>query len=543
MNRAGAGPGTAVEATAPGGGRLAHAAGLVTAGTLLSRIFGLIRDQLFAALFGAGAAADAFVVAFRIPNLLRDLFAEGALSAAFVPAFTDALHNRSRADAFALANRLMTTLSAVLGALVLAGLFATGALVGAIAPGFAAEPGKFELTVRLTRIMLPFLPLVSLAAVAMGMLNSLGRFFVPAFAPACFNIVAIATGLALWLLRLDPVLAVTGWAAGTLLGGLAQFVVQVPALRREHWRLRPALDLALSDPGLRRMALLMAPAAAGLAATQVNIFVNSIFASQQAGAIAWLNYAFRLMQLPLGLFGVAVGTIATASLARRAAAGDVPGLGQTLRSSLRLVGALTIPATLGLMVLARPIIRLIFEHGNFTAEDTAATAAALVYYAVGLFAYSSVKSLAPAFYAVGRAGVPLGASVAAVAANIALNVALFPVLGFRGLALGTSVAALVNFAVLALAFQRSYGGLADRGLAAALGRMTLAAGLMALVAFGANVALERLVGTAGLAARLAGTLGPIALGAAAYAGLCRFAGVGEIADLLGGLRRRARARG
>jgi putative peptidoglycan lipid II flippase len=530
------------ETAQPAGGsrRLAHAAGLVSFGTLLSRILGLVRDQLFAVLFGATKFADAFNIAFRIPNLLRDLFAEGALSAAFVPTFTDHLHNRSRSDAFQLANRLITTLAVVLALLVLIGVLFSDALVAALAPGFGAVAGKRELTVLLTRIMLPFLPLVSLAAVAMGMLNSLNRFFIPAFAPACFNIVAVVAGVGLWIAGLDPAVAVAGWAVGTLLGGLAQFLVQTPALRREGWRFRPHLDLRFRDPGMRRMVVLMGPATVGLAATQVNIVVNSMFASQQPAAVSWLNYAFRLMQLPLGLFGVAVGTIATAALARRAAARDIPGMRQTLAQSLRLVAFLTIPATFGLIALAQPIIGLIYQHGRFGASDTEATARALLFYAIGLFAYSSVKVVAPAFYAVGRPRAPLLASCLAVGANLAFNFALFPVLGYRGLALGTSLAALINFTVLAVVFHRSYGGLRDRTLWVGVLKIVAAAAPMAIVAWVAARACAHAVGDHSLTARAVIALLPVGLGIGIYAGLCHLLRVAELGDLLSLLHRRTR---
>ena len=522
----------------PGGRRLARHAGLVSTATLLSRILGLVRDQLFALLFGATNVADAYVIAFRIPNLLRDLFAEGALSAAFIPTFTHALHHRSREEAFRLANRLMTTLAVLLVVLVLAGEVFAPQLVALIAPGFDAIPGKSELTVSLTRVMLWFLPLVSFAAVMMGMLNALDRFFIPAFAPACFNLVAIVVGIGLWFAGFSPVTAAYGWAIGTLLGGAAQAVVQLPPLRRESWRFAPELDAGFRDPAMRRIATLMGPATAGLAATQVNIFVNSIFASQQAGAASWLQYAFRLMQLPLGLFGVAVGTIATAALARRAAANDHAGMRETTRQSLRLVAFLTIPASFGLAVLAQPIIRLIYERGEFGATDTVATAAALLFYVIGLFAYSSVKVLAPAFYSLGRATVPLLASVSAVLANLVLNVALYPVLGYRGLALGTAVAATVNFLVLAGAFQRGVGGLGERGLWVAVAKVTAASAGMALAAWGAWRLLEAWIGTGGLLRNGLDALLPVGVGILAYAALCRLLRVSELDDMLAFLRRR-----
>src|SRR3989442_14439629 len=251
---------------------LARAAGLVSALTLLSRVLGLVREQVYAALLGAGPQADAFQIAFRIPNLLRDMFAEGALSAAFVPTYARALKEGGRAEAHRLVSRLLTLLTAILGVLVVLGIVFAEPLVALLAPGFDDVPGKAELTVLLTRIMMPFLPLVSFAAVAMGMLNAEERFGTPAFSPAMFNVVAILWGLALWALGFDPSHGAIGWALGTLLGGLAQLAIQVPALRQAGWRFVP--QWAPGDPGIRRIAVLMAPATVGLAAVQVNLFVN-----------------------------------------------------------------------------------------------------------------------------------------------------------------------------------------------------------------------------------------------------------------------------
>ncbi len=519
------------------GGRLARAVGRVSLGTLTSRLLGLGREILFGALFGSTIVADAFVVAFRIPNLLRDLFAEGALSAAFVPTFTDHLRNQSRAAAFALANRLLSTVTVVIAALVVGGLLAADARGLLISPGFAEVPGKLALASELTRVMLPFLLFVSFAAVAMGMLNALDRFLLPALAPAAFNAVAICVGLGLWLAGVAPERAVLGWALGTLAGGAAQFLIQLPALWRQGFRFAPRLDLRFRDPGMRRILVLMGPAVAGLAATEINIIVNTIFASHAPGAPAWLNYAFRIMYLPLGLFGVAVGTVATATLARRAAAQDIAGLRQTLTESLRLVSFLTVPATFGLIVLAEPVIRLIYERGRFTAVDTAATGAALVFYAIGLAAYSGVKVIAPAFYATNLSRVALFGSVSAVLANLACNAVLFPLIGYRGLALGTSLAALVNFSVLAMHFHRRWGGLLSGALWGGLAKVLVAAALMAAAVWGSMALIVGAVGVDGLGPRLAGALGPVLVGVLLYGLLGRLLRVPELTYVLARGRR------
>jgi putative peptidoglycan lipid II flippase len=508
----------------------------VSAATMASRVLGLVRDQLFAIIVGANRFSDAFVVAFRIPNLLRDLFAEGALSSAFVPTFADAHRNRGSETAWRLANTVVGLVLAVVGALVLAGTIFADGIVRAIAPGLA-EP---VLATLLTRVMMPFLLLVSLAAVAMGMLNASGRFTAPALAPALFNVGSIVVGLGLWAVGWPPERAVVGWSAGTMLGGLLQLAVQFPPLRALGYRLRPLLSrAALADPGVRRIGRLMAPAVIGLSATQVNVFVGTYFASNdQAGAVSWLQYAFRLMQLPLGVFGVAIATVAGAGVAQRAAAKDMAAVRDTLGSGLRHVAFLNVPSAVGLALLAEPIIGLIYEHGRFAAADTARTAEALLFYALGLYAYSAVKVLAPAFYALDDTRLPVVGSVLGMGANVALNVALFPVLGFRGVALGTSLAAGANFAVLAVAWRRRHGGLRGAGLAPHLARVLAACVPLAIAAWGTWRGLDRLLPAGGLGRQLALGLVPVAAGALAYLAAARALAIRELDELVAALRRR-----
>jgi putative peptidoglycan lipid II flippase len=511
----------------------------LSAATMSSRILGLVRDQLFAILVGANRYSDAFVVAFRIPNLLRDLFAEGALSSAFVPAFAEAERRRGREAAYRLANAVLGVVLVVLGVLVTLGVVFAEELVGAIAPGVAA-PG---LASSLTRVMMPFLLLVSVAAVAMGMLNAQGRFTAPAVAPALFNVGSIAVGGALWAAGWPPERAVVGWAWGTMLGGVLQLGAQLPALHALGFRARPLLSrAALSDPGLRRIGRLMGAAVIGLSATQVNILVNTWFASRVEGAATWLQYAFRLMQLPLGVFGVAIATVAGAGIAQRAAARDHAAVRETLGSALRLVAFLNVPSSVGLAVLAAPIISMIYEHGRFGAADTSATAQALVFYAVGLYAYSGVKVLAPAFYALDDARVPVVGSFLGMGANVLLNASLWPVLGFRGVALGTAAAAAVNFAVLVVGWERRHGGLGGTGILRQLWRVLLATAALGLAAWGAAFGLERALPPGGLGRQLALGLLPVLAGAAAYLLAARALGIAELGELLGALRRRRRRR-
>ncbi len=485
----------------PGGRRqLARRAGLVSAGVLASRILGLVREQTFAVLFGAGRELDAFVTAFRIPNLMRDLFAEGALSAAFVTTFTQRMEKDGTASAWRLANLVVNTLAVVVGLLTLLGIWFAPALVDLIAPGFAEIPGKTELTVTMTQIMFPFLLLVALAAVAMGVLNTCNVFGVPAAASAFFNLGSIVGGVGTmaWLAPgyvtsvfggghagTEPAAAagaITAMAIGTLVGGFLQLLVQVPALHRVGFRWRPILDPA--DPGLRQVLRLMGPATVGAAAVQVNVLVNSNFASYLGdGPVSWLNVAFRFMQLPIGLFGVALGTVALPAVSRHRARGDTAALGRTVGQALELVALLCLPAAAGLAVFGVPIIGLVYEHGRFGPADTTAAAQALAAYAVGLAGYAGIKVLAPAFYALDDTRIPMLVSILSIVTNLALNWTFVRVLGFghAGLALSTSVVAIANCALLYGILRRRVGPLGARAgvaftrIAAATAIMTAAA--------------------------------------------------------------------
>jgi len=476
---------------------LARAASIAGAATLTSRILGLVREQVLAALFGAGDQMDAFLVAFRIPNLLRDLFAEGAMSAAFVPTFTAHLTTHGKADAWRLGNNVLNALLLITGALALLGtLFATP-LVTLYAENFAAVPGKLELTVTLARVMFPFITLVAIAAAAMGMLNSLRHYFVPAISPATFNVVAIVFAVAL-----TPVMPMLGlprimsMAVAALVGGLAQVLVQWPTLRREGFRYRPVLDLR--DRGLRQVLTLMGPGTVGLAATQVNLLVSTLLAtSQGTGAVSWLQYAFRVMYLPLGLFGVSIATAVLPAAARHAARDDRDAVRRTVSQGLALMLVVNIPATCGLIALAPEIIRLLLERGHFTAADTFATAAALRLYAVGLVGYSTTRIASPVFYALGRSRVPVTLSMNSMLTNLGLSLALVRVMGFGGLALATSLAALVNATLCVVLLRRHLDGLAGRSLALTFLKTGIAAAAMTMAVVGVNRSLSGGAGDTG----------------------------------------------
>jgi putative peptidoglycan lipid II flippase len=456
---------------------------------MTSRILGLARDQVLASMFGAGDAMDAFNVAFRIPNVVRDLFAEGAMTAAFVPVFMRQLASGERAAAWRLGNNAINALLVVTGMLVVGGIAFARPLVAAFAADYAAVPGKLELTVLLTRIMLPFLTLVAIAAVFMGMLNSLHRFFVPALAPAMFNVATIVC--ALLFVPLMPrfgVPPITAIAIGALVGGFGQLLIQWPLLRREGFAYRPFLDW--KQDALRRVLLLMGPGTIGLAATQINVFVNTVLATHEGtGAVSWLNYAFRLMYLPTGLFGVSIATATVPAVSRQAAQHNDVAVRSTLADGLSLMLVLNVPATVGLIALSHPIVRVIFERRAFLPSDTLATAAALQFYAVGLLGYSIVRIAAPTFYALGDSRTPVQISVVAVLVNAVLNVVLAELFGYRGLALGTSIAALFNAAGLLWLLRRRLDGLDDRRLLSSFSRIAMASAVMGAAA----LLIERLL--------------------------------------------------
>jgi putative peptidoglycan lipid II flippase len=516
---------------------MTRAAGVISGATLLSRLLGLAREQVFAAQFGAGFAVDAFQVAFRVPNLLRDLFAEGAMSAAFVPTLTRTQQDKGPEEAMRLANLVVNFLLVVVSALCAIGIFAAPWIVRLMAPGFAAVPGKLELTTLMTQIMTPFLLLVSLAAAVMGVLNTRRVFFIPAIAPTLLNLGLIASGflIAPFCPRfgLEPIV---GMAFGALLGGLGQLLVQLPSLREQGFRWRPAISF--SDPGVLRIVALMAPASLGIAAMQVNVFASTFLASMLVeGSVSWLNYAYRLMQLPIGLFGVAIATVTLAEVSRHAAAGNMADLRETLSFSLRMVLLLTLPATFLLIALAEPIISLLYQHGRFGAADTAETARALWAYAVGLTAFSGVRVMVPAFYSLGMARVPVTVSMVTIGLTVALYFALMGPLHHMGLALATSIGSLLNFAILFAMLRRKIGSLGGRRLALAAGRIALASIAAAVAATVTAGAIEGAVGMRGIGARLFLVAASMGVASVVYLALGSFLRVEELRPVLGWLAR------
>ena len=471
-------------------GSVVRSAGVTSAAVMLSRVTGLLREVAFATLFGAGMQYDAFVAAFRIPNLFRDLLAEGALSSAFVATFSQQLARNGDEAAFRLSNRLTTVLLPVLFLVCFAAAVFAPQIVDLVFPGFAEVPGKRELTIFLGRIMAPFLFFVAFAAKAMGVLNAKGQFGIPALASACFNVTSLGSGLFLAFVvgpqaGIEPI---AGMAIGVTVGGLAQYLWQVPSLREVGLRFRP--DVALRDPALRHVLRLMAPAVVGAAAVQVNVVVNSVFASQISnaqgqvidGPVAWLGYAFRFMQLPLGLFGVAIATATLPAVARSAAQGRMGDFRETLSRSLGLVFLLTLPAAAGLIVLSRSIVGVVYQHGEFTAFDTEQTSLALSAYCLGLAGYAGVKVLTPAFYALDDVRSPAAVAIASIFLNYGLNWLAIRKLdwGHGGLALATATVATINFLALFLLMRRRARGLQGRRIAMGLLRIGAATAAMSL---------------------------------------------------------------
>ena len=506
---------------------------------MCSRVLGLIREQVFAGLFGAGRNLDIFLIAFRVPNLLRDLFAEGALSTAFVTTFSKKIATEGDESAWALASKMATLTAIFMSAITLIGILFAGQLIALIAPGFAPEDAA--MTILLTRIMFPFILMVSLAALVMGMLNAKHVFGMPAMASSFFNIGSVVAGVGLgWCF--DPHFgqrALIGLASGTLVGGFLQLVVQLPSLRHVGYRF--VADFRWRDPGVRTVLALMAPAVIAASAVQVNVLVNSMFASYlEPGSVAWLSIAFRLMQLPLGIFGVAIGTVTLPLVARSAALGNTDEFRSILARGMRLALLLTIPSTIGLMMLARPIISVIYEHGRFTATMTEQTALALQYYAIGLAAYSALKVLTPAFYAIDRRKTPMMVSFLSIAMNLLLNwfFTFHLELAHRGLALSTGLVATMNFAILYLLMRRHVRGLETRTMAIALAKLAVASGVLALVCLAAQTFLFVDLSQMRFLAKTCALFVTIGIGATLFFATAYLLKIDEVQDLTHMLARR-----
>lgn len=542
---------------------VARSAGIVSIAVMFSRVLGLVREQVFAYYFGAGFLNDAYQVAFRIPNVLRDLFAEGALSAAFVKVFTDYQILKSEEEAWKLASLVLNGLIVILSGITLLGIIFSPQIVGLIADGFSPE--KAALATTLTRIMFPYILFVAMAALAMGVLNTKGNFGVPASASTVFNITSIILGLgmAYWLSGGGWVTpgkgenatdtaqwAMIGMSIGTLVAGASQFIMQVPSLLKVGFRFAPLLSF--TDEGVKKVARLMAPAILGTSAVQINVMVNTFFVSSIDGGISWLGYAFRLMQFPIGVFGVAIGTASIPTLSRLASQKSFGEFRNTLSSSIKLVFLLTLPSACGLVVLGEPIIRLIYSHGGaFKEGDVPMTAYALAAYSIGLTGYAAIKILSPAFYALDDAKTPMIIALCSIIVNAIAsyfflnffsNYGVTPEYpsgyGHIGVALATSCVALVNFFALALMMKKRIGRINGGEIIKSFIKIAIASAIMSVVCWFSYQYLTGLFGTKSLIIRMIEALVPIALGGITFLIVAKILGVDELNKFVNAIRKK-----
>lgn len=508
--------------------QVARAAGTVGLFTFLSRVLGLIRDMVVARFFGAGMAADAFFVAFRIPNLLRRLFAEGSLSIAFIPVFTEYLQKKSREDAVELARVVLTLLSLLLVVITVLGVLGSPWIVRVQAYGFGGAGDKYALTVLLTRITFPYIFLISLVALFMGILNSLQHFAAPAAAPIFLNVGII--GAVLWL---SPHCSqpVVGLAVGVLIGGALQVLLQIPWLLKKGVSLRPRW--MPHHPAVSRIGRLMLPAVFGSAVYQLNQFVGTLLASfLPQGSVSWLYYADRIVQFPLGVFAIAISTAALPSLSRQAAGEGLEAFRDTLGYALRLVFFITLPSMAGLMVLGHLIVRVLFERGAFQAAATDMTAQALIFYCAGLWAFSGIRVLVAGFYALQDTKTPVKAAFLALLVNAGCSLALMGPLRHGGLALALSIASAVQFLFLALLLGRRTRGLDGRRLVRSVGISLVSSLVMSAMLFWVYRIWWNPGAEAGVGALAAGLGGLVVMGALVYFLVCFLLGSRELASVM-----------
>jgi len=529
--------------------KLTRSAGTVSLGVMVSRVLGLVREQILAYLFPARTGLDAFYAAFRIPNLLRDMFGEGALSKAFIATFSEIEKKEGREAALRLANVVLNALILVVSALTLVGIVYADVIVDTVLPGagfdiaLSADESfgfatKRDLTVGLTRVMFPFILLVSAAALVMGILNAQGRFFVPALASSFFNVGSVTVGLLGYYVapRFGQHPAM-GMAVGVIAGGALQLLAQLPTLLRLGYRYRPVVSFR--DPWLGRVARLFGPGAIVASTVQVNVLVNQIFASRGEGWLSWITQSFRILHLPIGLVGVAISVATLPALSRAVAASDHTGFRETFSHATRLVLLFMVPATVGLVVLAIPIVRLIFEQGRFGPEDTVEVAGALRCYAVGLISFAAVKIVTDGFYAIQDVRAPLVVSLLSMGANAVLNWLFVVELGLdhRGLALATSGTMTVSLVLLWVLFRRRsrLGRLDGRRTVATLAKTAAASLVMGGLSYATFVGLDGAFGHDAIWARLLQVGLAIGVALLAYFSGCKLLRVRELDQALSAL--------
>ncbi|MFH1824299.1 MAG: murein biosynthesis integral membrane protein MurJ [Candidatus Firestonebacteria bacterium] len=460
--------------------QITKSVGILGLATVISRVLGYIRDAYNAFLFGAGFVSDAFFVAYRIPNMLRDLLAEGALSSAFIPTFVEYLEKEGKGSAFRLANIVLNLLIILFSLIILIGIICTPVIIRIMAPGFILEGVK--LTIKLTRILFPFIAFMGFSAIFMGMLNSTKHFTIPAIAPALGNIVMILSGIFICpLFGHKPDEQIIGWTIGALFSGLIQVIIQIPQIYKNGFRFKFIIDF--KDSGIRKITKMMLPAIFSNSVSQINIvLVNTVIASiLGTAAITYLYYGFRLMQLPLGIFGVAIATASFPVISSHVAKNEINKLRETLSFAIRMNLFITIPATFGLIVLSYPINSLLFQHGNFTIGDTRATANAAICYTLGLSFASCVKVLIPTFFALNDSKTPVKIGIIAIFLNVFFSIMLINPLGYKGLALASSISSFFNFTFLFLRLRSKVGKLDEIEILKSLAKIILASICMAFI--------------------------------------------------------------
>ncbi|HOX15224.1 MAG TPA: murein biosynthesis integral membrane protein MurJ, partial [Smithellaceae bacterium] len=438
--------------------KVAKAAGIVSAATMVSRVFGLVRDMVIAAFFGASWMTDAFWVAFRIPTTLSRLLGEGSLTASFIPVFTEYLHKKTKEEALELAYNAFTFLSIILTFVSVLGIIFSPFIISVIGYGFVSDPRQFALAVFLNRLMFPYVFIISLGALCMGILNSFRRFASPALSPVMWNLAIITSALCLRSFFAEPI---TSLAIGVLVGGVLQLSLQWPFLRKCGVRLKFRFNFR--HPGLKQVGILLIPATLGAGITTINVFVGSMLASMlPAGSVTYLFYADRIMELPLGVFAIAIGTAILPSFSRHTAAGNMDELKSSISFALRLMLFLTIPSTFALMALNTPIITVLFQRGAFDARAAVCTGQALFYYSMGLWAFSVVRVFVQSFYALQDSKWPMRAAMIAFTVNLVFSLALMYPMKHKGLALANSLSAFANVFILAFVLRNKIGSFLDR---------------------------------------------------------------------------------
>ncbi|MCK5451033.1 MAG: murein biosynthesis integral membrane protein MurJ [Candidatus Omnitrophica bacterium] len=434
--------------------KLIRSTGVISSATILSRILGFARDVLIAGRFGTGIYADAFWVAFRLPNTLRDMVGEGATDAAIVPILTEYRHARTQKEYWDVARVMLNLMLTVLITLSVLGVVFAPILVRVIAPGFLNDPEKFNITVLLTRMMFPYILLIGMVAYSKGVLNSFHYFLTPALAPVILN-----TTMILALIFLCPIIGIKGVIIGVLVGGVFQVLIQIRPLQGRGLRL--SRDFKLAHPIAKRIGKLLLPRAVGAGVYQLSVLVDTILASLSkivgAGGVSALQYSSRLVQLPVAVFGISLVTAALPKMSKEAAAKDIGALRNTINFSLRAIFTVMIPAAAGLIILARPIVSILFQRGEFTAYSTDITSSALFFYSFGLVAYAGIKILVSGYYSMGDTRTPVKTAAISLAINVVLNLILMGPLKVGGLALATSIAASINFLILYVLLVKRIG--------------------------------------------------------------------------------------